>query len=148
MLKPMWSVGPQAGVFLQSMVKKIPHFILSYLVHSQRQVTFFFLSKSKRSCQKSQHQHHVPSAINWLNYCSRTPDSTNLSNSSAEPFAANSTPWAGRAFLHRVKEHLVAALQGDSLHLLYHTSTPAISLHYFIFLSSDMSYYELWRSIA
>lgn len=44
----MCSVAPPAGVFLQSMVRNIPHFILSYLVHSQRQVIFFSLSKSKK----------------------------------------------------------------------------------------------------
>lgn len=140
------SSSTRRSLYMKQVCSKTPT-LYSLLLGSQSEADFFFFHhRVKRAVRSSSTIFHLQYICSF--HCCRTPDSTNPSDSSAEPFSANNTPWAGRTFLHRGKEHLVAALQEVSLHLLYHTSTPVSSLYYFIFLTSVRSYYELLRNIA
>lgn len=66
MLKSMWSVTPQAGVFLWSKCVKNPHTLYSLLLGSQSEAGYFFPlhQRVKKSCRK--YQHHFLSAIYML----------------------------------------------------------------------------------
>lgn len=146
MLKSVCSVAPQAGVFLWSKcVKKVPHTLFSLTWFTVRGRLFFFsLSKSEKKLSEVSAPFSICNI--YAHFIAAEPQTVRTSAIAWLSLSLQTIHHGqGGLFWTEKKNIFSAALQEASLHLLYHTSAPVISLHYFIFVSSDASYCELLR---